>query len=774
MRFIAHLASSLVMTALLAGCGGGSSSSPKPQTLSSSLSPASVTQASSVVAVSSASSVSSAAATLTLQGKLANDGLANADVTLLIGAQRLSLKADAARNYSIELPTENLTTPIQIFARGIGGAKQIEFAASLPAINTLIGLAGSDRVLTTSEYFDLNITAITTAEFVLMQRLRLPLTTNVERANALLAIDNNKAMTLAATLHYYATGNTTLPGDVSTTLDLALNTDLADAYQNILQPSIQQLLNDPEQIKPIERFVAGRYFLFSSSGNISILQINADGTGQLDGGGLIYSSEAPFAGITDASFTWERDRNSLQLNISPVTLASENRLRDFACFFVNNTPSLSCTVQLTSITLDLQNERTQGLTLSGFPRVTVTKDSDTFTDVMPTSFAGTLLNDNLLLRISPAMLIGGEWHTKDYSYKFLEGGDGIRNRLLTGEQTIITWSIEGNHLLINGQEVEIEFLYATSAGFNIVQYDRTANSSAQITRQDMVKRQSIVMAESDWFGRWIQQPIDYRINTYSFDLNEQHRGLSNVSPAFSATWAQTGQSSISFDLRDWRNNFDLLAVHNNMYYFQTCGGFLSTSYQPFGCNLVKTTKAQDFTKNILWAGWTKPLFYEQATHQYWSFEDSRYFIGNADGAQVNDFAQVSATHFYMAQSGSILELRYSSPQKIILCKYPVGKRCADGVEHELIPGLIVGVTSTGQGSVVQQFQTDAGLVERSSIAGAFLLPPSTQQVFRVAPGSGYSINAAGISGCNGNLVGLKYIVPARSEPCEITVNFIPN
>jgi len=108
---------------------------------------------------------------LTLEGKVTDEPIANAEVTATVAGQTFTTTADAEGNYSLDIEIEETDAAnafITLNARGAGDQGFVEFTSIVGSFEALSTAAGEDGTLSSSENFATQITNVSTAAAVLM------------------------------------------------------------------------------------------------------------------------------------------------------------------------------------------------------------------------------------------------------------------------------------------------------------------------------------------------------------------------------------------------------------------------------------------------------------------------------------------------------------------------------------------------------------------------------------------------------------------------------
>src|SRR5690606_17383380 len=291
--------------------GGGGSKNPP-----SSSSPSTNIPSASSVPSSVASSSTSAISQLTIKDGV-GASISRGEVVFTIGTQTAKAEIDSSSRYvaALEVSKENLDKPIIAIGSGKGADEWIQLAAVMPSTERLTELAGSDDTLDEYEYFGINLTALSTAEYAEIITNESPLTSDAERKSAIYGLHPTRAVEHAGMVMQLLTDiDTPLPTEVTTTLGYLLNSNLAETKLEILrienEPLLKELVNnlqqDPTQTRVTGKKLSGKYFLESLHSQY-FLTFNEEGSGVLVAKLLtseIWNNED--GPIKSANFTWGR------------------------------------------------------------------------------------------------------------------------------------------------------------------------------------------------------------------------------------------------------------------------------------------------------------------------------------------------------------------------------------------------------------------------------------------------------------------------------------
>lgn len=796
----------LALSALiLQSCGGGGGGNNSEPSAVSSVSSSSATSSASSSSVTSSSSSSSIQSTkLTITGLVVADALANADIEFTVGTQHFTTKADALKQYSVELNVlpENIAIPFTAKATGTNNNKWVQFAALFPSITKLKTLAGSDGNLNATEYFGVNITGLTTAEFVLANESKRQIKTDDDRKWALLEVSSERQTEMAGIINIFLTDiNFNLPKNTTTTLDFLLDGNTASAYINTLKlrnsAAIDQaretITADSNQTKSPSRAISGTYLIQSK--NVSyLIDFNNDGTGRFQSGNMpsfqlntwIATNEIKFA---DVPFTWVKKDKSIKINFTNPILYGQISYypepNSFGGMYVSCDSSVStgnalCDLTLSSILLTLtnDNEFSTGVKLSIDANIKTSAGFTSYNYADHIQYA-TLWNTSEFYAATNKDILNSEWYVDNYKYIFNSDGTAIQTNLKKKQDKIIDWKIENGRLVLDAGSTDFWLTYPTESGFLVTQMKRAPNDPDLyngLTRTSLVKRQPVKMTSQDWVGRWSVYPAS--TDTAFYDVYSSGHWRDGFDGESEGSWSalnDTKQTALSNG--NWAMQRDVLAIYDGRYYIQLCQGTSLSDPSSALCNVEIVTKDNSFGANTLWGSWTYPVFQEAANDAIWSFDYYTLNVSIGSSWTQKSLVKVSADRFYDYTGGKILQLVSSTPQTIDICEYDAFSNCSQGgVLHKLNRGIEIKISKTtngaadglGIGGGITYVYNQAGYLR--SVDNIFMAPKNHSLEFYLSPNSAYKIDT--VTGCGGTLNADAYSVPAQATGCEISINFV--
>ncbi|MDK1285757.1 carboxypeptidase-like regulatory domain-containing protein [Pseudoalteromonas umbrosa] len=231
---------------------------------------------------------------LTIMGKVTDAPIPNALVQLNVGDETFRTTANEDGDYTLQFEVDESKAQelIKLRALGTGTQSYVELVSQLGTIAQLKSAAGEDLSLNADEYFDVNITNVTTAEDALIARNVEVISTYSALLEARQNVDPSELLTLASLLKSVIDYGVALPENIETTLQLAQNDSVSQAMIKSLQvttpeliPQIEEEIKADSDLVNHEQFSpSGSYYLVESgylNGLAIKLNFNEDNTGTL-------------------------------------------------------------------------------------------------------------------------------------------------------------------------------------------------------------------------------------------------------------------------------------------------------------------------------------------------------------------------------------------------------------------------------------------------------------------------------------------------------------
>lgn len=770
---------------LLSGCGGGGSSGSK--------SPASVAPSStggnqslsvsSVLSSSSASTSSTSTIThLTINGAAVADALADGKLVVTVGTVSYETNIDESLKYTISLniPQQDIDKPFVAVATGSGADAWVQFAASFPSIKSLVEKAGSDGVLNSEEFFGVNITALTTAQYAEINNQLIKVESDEIRKAAFLSMHPIRALEKAALISRMLSDiDFSLPEKTKTTLQFLSDENLSESYVEAFRvhnfdwvhSQIAIFQSNPFESVVAPQKLAGRYFL-EALNYTYMLDFNEDGTGKLQSGSMstIYYTENP---KVNTEFTWVKKGKKIRINfLKPITYSVDyyhnNSSQFISCneYYSNNN---KCSLRFDSLDLDVITETEFSKLAYIRPNVTVTNNNERIHEGELNSQLARLISVNDFPLFVTSALIGHEWFTSDYRYVFSDNTTVLKTDLVTKTVENLSWESKDNHLVVGSEDIWMT--HKSVAGYDIISV-----TNSQVVRKSLFKREQVNMAENDWVGRWTSYPFDMFSNAQDVNANKTWRDGFEAEGA--GNWVINDhhtQTAISNGV--WRMERDVLAIHGDKYFMSICQGVVAENFVPQNCYLSVATRSQSFDSNVFWGSWSYPAFNEKNSGKDWVPIGSMIFTTDSTLQKiVRPFARVAANKLFNRNDGTILEMISANKEEIELCEYKLYESCTEEDKIVYQRGIELKLVTNGNGTISMKHTGYGmgGFLETSELTfvNTLMVPKGYPQILFLRTQAGAMLNASGtVSGCGGILVGFEYRIPALNEACEITVNF---
>ncbi len=765
---------------LLSACGGGGGGSKNPP-------PASSTPTSSTSTSSTPTSSTPVTTKLTIKGGIAAD-LAGGEVVFTLGSQTLRAPIDSSSRYvaEIEATEQNLNKPLVAIGTGNGSDRWIQLAAVMPSPKKLKELAGVDNVLDDSEYFGVNLTALSTAEYAEMVNNDLPLTSDAERRGAIYSLHPIRAIEQAAMVMQLLTDiETRLPVGVNTTLDYLLDANNAETRLEILRIDNETLLKelvggiqqDPLQARVSSKRISGEFFLESLYSQY-FLTFNDDGSGLLIAEQLtneIWSDEVDIE--IPARFTWLRKGKTVDITFEKPVRHKARYVNTpdttFACDYGYTVEEESCVITVKSIRLTLISEYDEryiaGLNIP-VEAVRETSGEVVFSGDFSFHFAR-IIGTNKLAAVEPGDLIGPEWVSDRYSYLFSADGKVRQKDLVAQTETTVDWILNGNKISLPNADIWISHL--DKAGFSALTIE-----NGSVSRQSFVERMNVSMAESDWIGRWTSYPLN--MFSATVDVNADKTWRDGFEGASAGSWSVTNaHTQTAIANASWKMIRDVVAIHEDKYFVSYCQGPNVSSFGVQDCYMTTVKRSSNFDTAVFWRRWSNPAFNEMVSNNP-LFTFSGYYLIELDGENgynASAYAAVSPNKIYKTDKKTIVEMTSASKDEIVLCEYPENGMCSEANKKQYVRGVEV-LLSVGEGGTLKRFfeanidYWGSNITFENLADKIIMLPRDMPDRFLVEPKVGYSIGS--VTGCGGALSGNWYEVPGLQENCEISVTFTKN
>lgn len=739
---------------LLSACGGGGGIDKADDENSS--------------ASSSSSLGSSGSNNLKIHGSVTTDLLIGGSVIITVGNESFSTTVLSDRKYQANfvVASGNIDTPIVIRVKGKGVNNWVELASLLPSAKKIKTMAGDNGVLESAEFIGVNISPMTTAEYVQINVREFPYSNDELLTNALFNLSPLQHLDQAGLLHVLLTNlDYSLPNNFDTTLQLLLDVNEASAFlilinnldMFLVKSAIDQIKADDQQMMISPVVINGEYFI-ESRGNAYFVKLNSDGTGRIRGNASPYNLVPMISYANkyiDADVSWIRKGNAIKITPNqPIYYGQSPRayFDDDAFMSCGN-----CDLNLRSMTFTLISNSSVRVyadaTLEFSFDTTAGNVSEAFFD---TTASMKSLDNKFNLEIESLIekrLFGGV-----YSYSFNSQGTVAITNNVTQETLNATWNRNDNHISIDSGKIDMWLTGSNEVGFNVTQFsqdDVLPSTSSRILSSLLVKQDLIGFSASDWVGKWFNRNANPTTNGF-YEIYENNQWREGYDIQAASSWLAVDERVQIAESASRRTRRELLAIHDGKYYFSLCQGLVSVLL-PTSCGLEIVSKENELIPRF-WSTTSNPVFNEEGTGNIWKFRGNQLYRDSGMESHV----RISENKRYNQSSGSILEVLSLDVDSMKVCEYPAWSQCSNGNEYNLIRGLDIKITKIGTGTVTLDERFGSTSIN-ASVDRAFMVSRNRAIQLTVSSGT--------ISGCNGQQNGQIYNIPPLSSGCELTVTF---
>lgn len=249
-----------------------------------------------------------ATVTLTLDGAVTDEPIANAVVTATVGDQTFTATADANGNYTLQIEVEESAAGgfVTLVAEGVDQQAFVAFTSLVGTLESLAEQAGDDGTLSAEENFSTQITNVSTAEAALLQEANggEPITSEEELEDLGSEVNGQAVLDLATAIKLAVDQAEDYPlPEGKTILDIATDPEawpefVADTYNQdpeAFDSAQAAIVDDPDLTQPIladdvpQNVTAAvlstrENFTFNLSERVASYIFNDDGTGTVAGG----------------------------------------------------------------------------------------------------------------------------------------------------------------------------------------------------------------------------------------------------------------------------------------------------------------------------------------------------------------------------------------------------------------------------------------------------------------------------------------------------------
>ncbi|KZN50086.1 hypothetical protein N476_17210 [Pseudoalteromonas luteoviolacea H33] len=717
-----------------------------------------------------------------LQGLVTDQPIPDATVTATIGDEQFTATANAQGEYTLDIVVDESSQAalVELHAQGAGAQSRVEFVSQLPSMDVVVSKAGEDKVLLATELFGVNITNVTTAEYVQLSEHEGAFDSQAQFQDTLLLVDTTEKMKLATLIKALVDNNIELmPAQFSSTLSLARDSVGAEQLYSVLEmthPELltkasEELLKDTTLLPGFASELTGDYILTipnNMHGLLANLSFNEDGTGTI-------------VTVETSNFHWEKIGQVITLSFAePVEVVPQGIQSDYG-------PSAKTV--LNNLTLTLLEERS-GLIISQ-----VSYEYDLIIEFLPDpirfnvdAFAHLLQTTSSAPLDEEAMV--GVWHVQHHmlGHSFGEAvklelfEDGTANQ--DSGNISWQWQLTETELVLESgnKKLTYQVLDHASGSFNTMVVGHLKETDSIINGAMFVKQQALSFDSFDFIGSWMstnsqnasQQMLFFEDNSYLIQINYSNvwtleQGKLELGAFFwneeNVNHCDTAQKSCQF-----RSSgvFELVGVFGNdiaVKHIQSTHHYGAEpefqSYLKFFT--VHTEDGQQLLNNLMPHGFTSMLYGQNDTLKF----EMDCFNGPCHLViEYKDIAyRVEDKGSYLVLSNDageqlLLSMRALSSTEFAVCIRFTSGQCDESntaVFSSEGPELDFSVTIEGQGELITH-------TDKPRLGKLLSLT--------VEPGNGYVVSD--ISGCNGYFQkhSLRFEAYTPTMSCHIKAKFI--
>ena len=717
-----------------------------------------------------------------------DDPVPNAYVTAKIGELSFNTTADSAGKYSITIDTTEaqLKNVITLIAEGDSTSRIVKFASQLGDLSSLMAQAGDDKTLDAAENINVNISNLTTAEYVLLNESKT-ITSEPELQSALNSLDVNKELELAAMIKLIINdSNYAFPEGIKNTFELLKNKLAAENYLNWLKlnnrDNFIDALNDIRSDKNIVSYtpnsIVGNYIVRPKKyvSGFYVVKFNEDNSGEfISLGGKV-------------GFNWSEQSNTFSIiPTTPVDLNLTDSVGPDYILGKWHITSVSFQV-IWDNKVSKSVEWTQKRNLLSQDGAILASD----TQVYVTS----LTELSKTIPLTSAMFQGRWLLSSSQDVLNIEFNADKSLRFATTsypeEQKTANWNIASNLSLTEfggsvNHRIDLYAIADLNVGYEVLQIETEGDSTIAYTGK-LIKSQSLNLKRSDFEGVWWEDDLLWSYGDFRFT------GIGG----WQTSWRSIGNNTMEIDIfaqngpsylfecntlasapctKNAYGSYKVVAVDGGDFWgvnrWQNSGSNDYNSATPnYTLSLRKKTAYPTIFGN--WLFQATPNFYQQTLEgiKVWRFsmqqdlDTAHYSLVISDNAgYIYDKDSVYVFDGRLHYKGSkILELIQSNINGMEVCEYEEGQKCEDGERFFLSnrnPAKIT-LAVNGQGYL------DAN---DSTTANYQLQGFGNVMSYQVNAAYGHTLSS--LIGCGGELVGNVYNTSPLKSSCTITATFVP-
>ncbi|RZM83487.1 hypothetical protein C3B51_06040 [Pseudoalteromonas rubra] len=735
---------------------------------------------------------------VTLNGRVTDEPIANANVVLAAGSTEVQVKANEAGHYTATLLVDESEAhyPVRISATGEGAQSQVEFVSVLNSMAQLVQQAGEDGLLDKAENFGVNVTNVSTAEYALMTRTGAPLTSDLELNQALLNVDADEKMLLASLIKIVVDhSDYRLPEGVTSTLDLVDDEHTAQQFEsqiNAADPALIEqtkaaikqdgdLVDDTTSplggefiLQAVKYFNAGAYHLtLSDAGKGTLSAIN---TVEIE--------------------SWQQDHNKVQITLAePLHISTWESNTDRSVYI----DSLEITILAENAVFKTVDIVEQGTTVFG--------GDESSTEPYEKAYTSNLLDKGMTLALPDNEEMLGLWHIEvresdgktargfPDQYQLEQNGE-ISTPLQDPKREVQAWRVNGNTLEVDYQASEqtvTEVFWITKklgAAYQYVSLARGEAGMADTRYGILVKQQpDAAFTDRNVVGRW--QGFIGTSQTFSMDLfssGELYIDTYDWQYAWRVDKGELIRERFRYDntltpeckpgmpdcILEAKVTHQLVAQSGEHYY-------VNRQYEQFDregntTSLYHSLLVYRYTPEIVQTEFL-PSNLDDIHHMWANDESSRWsnvtfgpmrWYSESSDSVTNRLIIDNTVYQYELENGKLaimldeqthyVELLNYDASGMQICFYAASQGCQESDKQQWyydFDGYAIATQTIGQGSVYPRYQK---------------VPEGHSAFVYAEPEAGYMLQS--ITGCDGELYDPDYHVPARDTDCEITATFV--
>lgn len=190
---------------------------------------------------------------ITISGLVTDQIITNPKVDISIGSEKFSVNGNDKGEYSAQLKVDDSLEELSVEVRAFGTSDSqagVEFVSLLPSVKALKSQANDAGTISSAENFDLNITNVTTAKFVLMQKANQnkAITDDAMREALVTNLDNKEILRLATAIKVIVDNDSQkLPEGIASTFELLKNEEVVNNFIASLTQNAPNVFIDAEK-----------------------------------------------------------------------------------------------------------------------------------------------------------------------------------------------------------------------------------------------------------------------------------------------------------------------------------------------------------------------------------------------------------------------------------------------------------------------------------------------------------------------------------------------